>query len=122
MSSPEVDKVSLKSQYGKFLADERIRKELAAFKPEKLPDNLKPPPGAPAGELPKRREDDEPVDLSESKVCIVGAGVAGLYAARMLDYCGIKYDLYEASRRPGGRVFTHYFSHDKPHDYYDIGT
>jgi monoamine oxidase len=58
-----------------------------------------------------------------SKVCIVGAGAAGLYIALTLDDLaipGLSYDILEGSNRLGGRMFTHYFS-DKKHDYYDIG-
>lgn len=57
------------------------------------------------------------------KVCIVGAGVAGLYIAMVLDSLQIPnltYDILEASSRVGGRVYTHKFS-DQRHDYYDIG-
>ncbi|KAH7356359.1 hypothetical protein BKA66DRAFT_595865 [Pyrenochaeta sp. MPI-SDFR-AT-0127] len=58
------------------------------------------------------------------KVCIVGAGAAGIYMAWMLTYLGIEYDLFEASDRIGGRVFTYdQFKNDGvcPHNYYDVG-
>ena len=42
------------------------------------------------------------------KVGIVGAGIAGLCAARQLEKLNISYDLYEASQRTGGRVFSTY--------------
>ena len=42
-------------------------------------------------------------------VCIVGAGVSGLYIAMMLDSLGIKYELMEGSGRTGGRLYTHNF-------------
>ncbi|OJD38025.1 l-amino acid oxidase [Diplodia corticola] len=54
------------------------------------------------------------------KVCIVGAGVAGLFIAMMLDTLGIPYDILEANERIGGRVYTHRFG-PGPHDYYDVG-
>ena len=75
------------------------------FNPYHLPAR----PQAPSESLP-----------SETKVCIIGAGISGLYSALMLDYLDIPYDILEASDRPGGRIRTHYFS-DKSHDYYDIG-
>lgn len=57
------------------------------------------------------------------RICIVGAGVAGLFIAMILDSLeipGLEYDLLEASDRAGGRMLTHHFSKEK-HDYYDIG-
>ncbi|KAI5850492.1 hypothetical protein DFP73DRAFT_524230 [Morchella snyderi] len=61
-----------------------------------------------------------PVDPASLKFCIVGAGVAGLYLAKLLTEAGIPYDLIEGSGRVGGRMYTKAFS-DAPHDYYDIG-
>lgn len=56
----------------------------------------------------------------ELRVCIVGAGAAGLRIAMFLDYLGVNYDILEASERHGGRVLTHHFS-TLEHDYYDVG-
>ncbi|KAL6703450.1 hypothetical protein ACN47E_009624 [Coniothyrium glycines] len=58
------------------------------------------------------------------KVCIVGAGAAGIYLAWMLSYLGIDYDLLEASDRIGGRVYTYdgfKDAGDCAHNYYDVG-
>lgn len=44
------------------------------------------------------------------KVGIVGAGAAGLYAAMLLDSLDIPYEIYEASDRIGGRIYTYRFS------------
>lgn len=60
------------------------------------------------------------------KICIVGAGVAGLFTALIFKICGIyNFDIIEASDRVGGRLYTHWFSDrenpDSEHDYYDIG-
>ncbi|KAL8860794.1 MAG: hypothetical protein Q9178_002824 [Gyalolechia marmorata] len=73
------------------------------------PDNLPPRPDGSSLPLP-----------SDTKICIVGAGISGLYAGLILDHLGVAYDILEASPRPGGRILTHYFSTRK-HDYYDIG-
>ena len=57
------------------------------------------------------------------KVCIVGAGIAGLYTAMLLDSLdlpGVSYELLEASERPGGRIKTYHFS-STLHDYCDTG-
>ncbi|OAA47548.1 L-amino acid oxidase [Metarhizium rileyi] len=62
-------------------------------------------------------------ELDSHKVCIIGAGVAGLYIAMILDDLAIPnltYQIVEASPRIGGRIYTHHFSNDK-HDYYDVG-
>lgn len=56
------------------------------------------------------------------KVGIVGGGAAGLYAAMLLDSLNIEYDIYEASDRIGGRIYTYRFSESTdPKDpaYYD---
>ena len=67
------------------------------------------------------REDHASKDLpTGTKVCIVGAGMSGLYSALILDHLGVPYDILEAADRPGGRILTHYFS-TREHDYYDIG-
>ncbi|KAL8726335.1 MAG: hypothetical protein Q9166_006783 [cf. Caloplaca sp. 2 TL-2023] len=73
------------------------------------PDHLPPRPDGASQPLP-----------SDAKICIVGAGMAGLYAGLILDHLGVAYDILEAAPRPGGRILTHYFSTRK-HDYYDIG-
>ncbi|KDR69964.1 hypothetical protein GALMADRAFT_145015 [Galerina marginata CBS 339.88] len=57
-------------------------------------------------------------------VAIIGAGVASLRTAKLLQDMGIPYKIFEASDRPGGRVFTYQFSPKTPqgkHDYYDVG-
>ncbi|KAI1181100.1 hypothetical protein F4777DRAFT_573174 [Nemania sp. FL0916] len=77
------------------------------------PDNLPPRPGRGPSE-PRPRE---------YKLCIVGAGIAGLYIALILDTLaipGVSFDFLEASNRIGGRCLTYNFS-QRRHDYYDIG-
>ncbi|KAF8810968.1 FAD/NAD(P)-binding domain-containing protein [Phlegmacium glaucopus] len=60
-------------------------------------------------------------------VAIIGAGVAGLRTAKLLQDMGIPYKIFEASDRPGGRIFTYEFASKPPtnpkgkHDYYDVG-
>ena len=53
-----------------------------------------------------------PPSSIQGRVCIIGAGMAGLYTAMILDSLGIQYDILEASNRVGGRVFTHKFRND----------
>jgi monoamine oxidase len=59
---------------------------------------------------------------SNPKIGIVGGGIAGLYTAYILKSLGIDYEILEANPdRMGGRIYTHHFSTDIAHDYYDIG-
>ncbi|RBQ95702.1 hypothetical protein VDGD_20255 [Verticillium dahliae] len=60
----------------------------------------------------------------DDKICIVGAGAAGLYVAMMLKYLGItNVDILEASDHAGGRCATYTFTDSTPctHNYYDMG-
>lgn len=47
------------------------------------------------------------------KIAIIGAGVAGLTAAFELRRFGYDATIFEATKRIGGRVYTHYFDKDK---------
>lgn len=64
---------------------------------------------------PGKTDTPERVDLHgpviEQKIGIIGAGMAGLYAALILDSLGFThYEILEANpKRVGGRVFTRYF-------------
>lgn len=134
MPSPK-SQLDPKALYAQFLVHHRILEELKAIKPEDLPESLKIHPGDKIPKRPGNSKPEKPASLL--KICIVGAGAAGIYAARMLDKAGIKYDLFEASHRAGGRILTYHFPKPKesaeegekpkdaeeltPHDYYDIG-
>ena len=111
--------ISYKAQQASFITRTRVFEELVVGG-NSLPPSIRRPVGAPPDYLPQNPSKVPEAEPSALKVCIVGAGVAGLYTARILDCLGFKYDLYEASDRAGGRVLTHHFS-SKPHDYYDIG-
>lgn len=79
-----------------------------------------------AGIPPPKSDNGDGAQLKDDlgKVCIVGAGAAGIYMAWMLSYLGIDYDLLEATDRIGGRVFTYdRFVDDGTcaHNYYDVG-
>ncbi|KAG6012539.1 hypothetical protein E4U41_005306, partial [Claviceps citrina] len=70
-----------------------------------------------------QRQDAATTSPGHHKICIVGAGVAGLYTALILDdLCipNLEYQVLEASGRVGGRIYTHRFSSDE-NDYYDVG-
>ena len=53
-------------------------------------------------------------------VCIIGAGVAGLYTAMILESLGISYQIVDADTRErvGGRLFTYHFPNGGSYDYY----
>lgn len=48
------------------------------------------------------------INQQKKKIAIIGAGIAGLNAAITLQEKGITADVYEASQRAGGRMFTGY--------------
>ncbi|PPQ76897.1 hypothetical protein CVT24_008782 [Panaeolus cyanescens] len=83
----------------------------------------------PIPHIPIRRRGDHHKDGKVDcppwyRVAIIGAGVAGLRAAMLLQSKGIPYDILEASGRAGGRAFTYKFSPGSTpgkHDYYDVG-
>ncbi|KAG8793838.1 hypothetical protein FRC12_001468 [Ceratobasidium sp. 428] len=55
-----------------------------------------------------------------TRVAIIGAGCSGLHAASLLQYDFIKVDVFEASDRTGGRLYTHEFKGSE-WDYFDVG-
>ncbi|THU91424.1 FAD/NAD(P)-binding domain-containing protein, partial [Dendrothele bispora CBS 962.96] len=61
-------------------------------------------------------------DITGKGVGIVGGGVGGLYAAMMLQSLGIDYEILEATKEVGGRLYTYRFD-KKPggHEYFDVG-
>ena len=90
---------------------------------EPLQGEVKPGDSIPIGD--KRK-----TGLPGQRVCIIGAGVAGLFTAMTIDYLNkevpgldVKYEILEAAGedRFGGRLYTHKFSKDNLHDYYDVG-
>lgn len=122
---------TIKSLWAKRLVREKIAAELNVLrhKSDALPLPMlgserwthKHLPHDPGFKLGKGT--DGKTDYPPRKVCIVGAGVSGLYIAMILDSLkefNITYDILEANTRVGGRIYTHHFS-EEPHDYYDIG-
>jgi hypothetical protein len=52
-------------------------------------------------------------------VCIIGAGMAGLYTAMIFESLGISYHIVDANTRErvGGRLFTYHFPGGGAYDY-----
>lgn len=96
----------------------------AAPKPQQIPRETWLPTAS-YSSLPA--EAPPPIDT----ICIIGSGVAGLYAAMILDSLNIPYEILEADNRIGGRIYTHRFNGDTGknapvgdparYDYYDVG-
>lgn len=60
-------------------------------------------------------------DMTDTQVAIIGAGLAGLNAARLLHRAGIDFMLFEARNRPGGRIFTADETGEPAEDGFDLG-
>jgi monoamine oxidase len=59
--------------------------------------------------------------MPENRIAIVGAGLAGLYAARLLNAAGVDFVLIEARDRLGGRIFTANEAGLPSEDGFDLG-
>jgi monoamine oxidase len=69
-----------------------------------------------------RAEASQEAAAKATHVGIIGAGITGLYAAFLLKEVGIDFTILEAdSSRAGGRIFTHHFNKDLPHQYAEVG-
>ncbi|KAL0953927.1 hypothetical protein HGRIS_005092 [Hohenbuehelia grisea] len=53
------------------------------------------------------------VDVHARNIAIVGAGVAGLYSALLLQQKNVNFHVFEAQDRVGGRIWTHRFTADE---------
>jgi hypothetical protein len=106
---------ALKKTYNKFAPSHRLGRQIGEH--EDLPE---PPP---------LRLGSPPSPGTSPRVCIIGAGAAGLFTALLFDYLNqnvpgfnVQYDIFESGRasRVGGRLYTYNFT-GNPHDYYDVG-
>jgi threonine dehydrogenase-like Zn-dependent dehydrogenase len=107
---------SVRAAYAKHILNEHLLKKYNATASTSV--SVLPP--APTG-LRKGAEGDGDF---QGKICIIGAGAAGLNTAMMLKYLGFDHvDIYEASERIGGRAYTHEFDKNDTsnHNYYDVG-
>ncbi|QRV96286.1 hypothetical protein RhiJN_24304 [Ceratobasidium sp. AG-Ba] len=86
-----------------------------------------------ASEILAQQSQTPSTGLAETplKVCIIGAGISGLYSAMILDSLGMDYDIIESNTRVGGRIYTHRFNgaagaiapvgDPARYDYFDVG-
>lgn len=129
--------VSMKQQWARRLVRQKLYHELIALHEKGLRERKPDPESFPlfgiGDHVPTSPFDlppaPPPPDTSQPRpfiLCIIGAGVAGLYIAMILDSLKIPdliYDIVEASPRAGGRILTHHFESTppSPHDYFDVG-
>ena len=112
------DEQDLRGRYAARILDISLRKRYAHLiegRPRGGDDLPQLPDVPPAPRTP---------DPALGKICIIGAGITGLYLAMMCDYLDISYDLLESSNRVGGRIYTHKFPETGTpinHNYYDVG-
>jgi hypothetical protein len=149
MATPDVMNMPEGISYRDHWARWRVRKRLANLythipnEPGEIQDLLPQIPSGPVQpyDLPQLPEFQPRQTLPpEMKVCIVGAGAAGLFTAMIFDWLkekskcrvipelNISYDIFEANpqERLGGRLYTYKFPstpkyQSGDHDYYDVG-
>lgn len=107
-------RTSLRAAYAKHI----LHKHLVAKLNDVSDEHHHVLPTAP--EVPDKVKNNGPY---QGRICIIGAGAAGLYTAMMLKYLGItNVDILEANNRVGGRCYTQSLSNDNEyHNYYDVG-
>ena len=105
---------SLRAAYAKHILNKHLLAKLNDVSSEDH-STLPKLPG-----VPDKAKDKGPY---QGRVCIIGAGAAGLYTAMMLKFLGAtNVDILEASDRVGGRCYTQALSGDIAyHNYYDVG-
>lgn len=114
--------MNLRAAYGKNVLHDAMFKKYQIHVPNAGANLPKAPPPlerAPSG------------SWSPGPICIIGAGPAGLATAMYIHDACVKagvtppsIDIYEATEKSGGRVFTYQFTdtaHPAKHNYYDIG-
>ena len=110
---------SLRTAYAQHILNKHLTQKLKDASPQQH-DSL---PKAPRLPQTQTFVKEEPY---QGRVCIIGAGAAGLYTAMMLKYLGApNVEILEANNRVGGRCYTQPLSddpeHNKYHNYYDVG-
>ncbi|KAI1263661.1 hypothetical protein F5Y18DRAFT_393781 [Xylariaceae sp. FL1019] len=111
-----------KASFARFLVRKLVMKDIEKIPLSKFPAEIIQPPQD--GLLPTRSTEPTKHSPERIKIGIIGAGIAGLYTALILQDLGFDYEILEANPdRVGGRLYTHYFeeSETEKHQYYDIG-
>lgn len=140
--------IDIRDQWSRWQVREMLAKVYSRTPVESLPPNIRSLlPDVSSNEIPAQKIPELPSFdphkrlPSEMKVCIVGAGAAGLFTAMVFDWLkekckteeklsdlNISYDIFEANseERLGGRLYTYKFPPTNEytrgdHDYYDVG-
>ena len=119
---------SIRDQWAQYHVQQALRKTFNKFAPSlRLGRPLEDHEDLPE---PQRLQLPTPPSTGTSpRVCIIGAGSAGLFTALLFDYLNqnvpdfnVQYDIFESGdpSRVGGRLYTYNFT-PIPHDYYDVG-
>ncbi|KAF2843229.1 hypothetical protein M501DRAFT_69243 [Patellaria atrata CBS 101060] len=114
---------SLRSEYARRIMVDATLEEYHRRYPDR---NIKQLPMKTIGEPPEANGVEgqmEDSSLPPGRVHIVGAGIAGMFLAmHSLELGFTDFDIFEASSRVGGRVYTHTFEGvNTTHNYYDAG-
>ena len=139
--------IDFRDRWSRWLVREMLAKVYSRTSDDSLPPDIhRLLPDVSSNKIPAENIPElpkfEPKDSlpAEMKVCIVGAGVAGLFTAMILDWLkekcktekklsdlNISYDMFEANGkdRLGGRLYTYKFPPTGrytpgDHDYYDV--
>ncbi|KAI0139833.1 hypothetical protein GGR57DRAFT_509562 [Xylariaceae sp. FL1272] len=111
-----------KASFARFLVRMLVMKHIERIPQAKFPAEIIQ--ASQDGLLPKRSTKPTKHSPERIKIGIIGAGIAGLYTALILQDLGFDYEMLEANPdRVGGRLYTHYFEQSdiEKHQYYDIG-
>lgn len=109
-----------RNYWAQHLVDQALKKTYKKFTPRLGQDPWALPPLGENDELPRRLPPLHlpPHDTKEPpRVCIIGAGAAGLFTALLIDYLNenvptfkVQYDIFESQAEVGGRLYTYNFS------------
>lgn len=104
-------------QFGKKIR-KHLTKSWGKFLTKDKPEEVQIPVVSKAGQRQAEVSVLEDIMNNDTDVIIIGAGVAGLAAAKSLAFAGISFVLVEASHRIGGRAYAEQFADGS---WFDLG-